>query len=154
MSATTGRSGRASLAAMAAGSPKPIDDHPLVIRNVRGAGAVHCEAIWWVWAPTSKARMPSSGSVSRTTSIAWWGAKAGNWGRSARWNRSRCRAAVSAGHAGESGGSAASHSSDASRSPTTSWATVTLASASTGSTSIDSSGTLPIHASYSTSTTS
>src|SRR5436853_4194281 len=36
----------------------------------------------------------------------------------------------------------------------TSWAIVTLRSASTGSTSIDRSGTLPIQASYSTSTTS
>ena len=46
--ATTGRCGRASFAAMAAGSPNPIDDQPFVIRNVRGACAVHCDAIWWV----------------------------------------------------------------------------------------------------------
>jgi hypothetical protein len=48
----------------------------------------------------------------------------------------------------------ASDASDASRSPTTSCAITTFGSASTGSTSIDSSGTSPIHASYSTSTTS
>ena len=36
ISATTGSSGRASLAAIAAGKPKPIDDQPLVIKNWRG----------------------------------------------------------------------------------------------------------------------
>ena len=45
MSATTARSGLASLAAMAAGSPNPMEDQPFVIRNVRGACAVHWDAI-------------------------------------------------------------------------------------------------------------
>jgi hypothetical protein len=38
---TTGRVGSASFAAMAAGIPKPMEDQPFVIRNVRGACAVH-----------------------------------------------------------------------------------------------------------------
>ena len=42
---TTGRSGRASFAAIAPGKPKPIDDQPLVMRNVFGACAVHWLAI-------------------------------------------------------------------------------------------------------------
>ena len=50
------------------------------------------------------------------------------------------------GHSDRAGASRASHSSDAPRSPTTSWAIVTLGSASTGSPSIASSGTLPIQA--------
>ena len=70
MIAATGRSGRASFAAIAAGSPKPIDDQPLVSRNVRGAKAGHWLAIWCVCAPTSNASTPLGGNTRRTTSIA------------------------------------------------------------------------------------
>ena len=42
---TTGRSGRASLAAIAPGRPKPMDDQPLVMWKVFGAYAVHWLAI-------------------------------------------------------------------------------------------------------------
>ena len=45
---TTGKSGRASFAAIAPGRPKPIDDQPLVMWKVFGAWAVHWLAIWWV----------------------------------------------------------------------------------------------------------
>src|SRR6266849_834511 len=74
---TAGRSGRASLAAIAAGRPKPIDDQPLVMRKLFGACAVHWPAIWWVCAPTSKASSPSRGSARRTASIAACAAKVG-----------------------------------------------------------------------------
>ena len=67
---TTGSLGCASLAAIAAGRPKPIDDQPLVMRKVFGACAVHWLAIWCVCAPTSKVSTPSRGSARRTASIA------------------------------------------------------------------------------------
>ena len=83
---------------MAPGRPKPIEDHPFVIRNVRGSCTVHWLAIWCVCAPTSKERIPSLGVTSRTTSMASWAAKCGTWGRRAFWYRSFWRKAASEGH--------------------------------------------------------
>ena len=80
---TTGRSGRASLAAIAPGRPKPIDDQPLVMWKVLGACAVHWPAIWWVCAPTSNDSTPSRGSARRTASIAAWAVNDVLAGRSA-----------------------------------------------------------------------
>ena len=66
--------------------PKPIDDQPLVMWKVFGACAVHCLAIWWVWAPTSNESRPFFGSARRTASIAACAVNVVLLGRSAAWN--------------------------------------------------------------------
>ena len=131
---TTGKSGRASFAAIAAGSPKPIDDQPLVIRKVRGACAVHWLAIWCVCAPTSKASTPSRGRTRRTTSIASCGEKRGR-----RWTQRALERVALRLHrafgprAVDADESAASAATTRSRSPTTSCAIKTDESTSAAS---------------------
>ena len=148
---TTGRSGWASFAAIAPGRPKPIDDQPLVIRKLRGACTVHWLAIWCVWAPTSKDKIPSFGSAVRTRSMAACGVKLSLTGRSDAWKASRWPATSESVQSLSAALAKLSRVRVESRLPVTSKATETEASVSTGSMSICSKGTLPIQASYSTS---
>ena len=69
MKHTTGRSGWTSLAAMAAGSEKPIEESPLVIRVLRVSYVVQPWPTSSLCEPTSLVAMALRGMAARTTSI-------------------------------------------------------------------------------------
>ena len=62
--AITGRPGRVSLAAIAAGTPNPIADSPLGISTERGPAACHTWPAMILCEPTSVVTMASRGAAS------------------------------------------------------------------------------------------